>query len=104
MATATGDLFKNEGEFDLDFTTQEGHKRRTTFQHGKVSMPIMSTGAMADHDHESHFQKHGGTITDMITKEVSHFIRCFGVYFIKLVVDEQILNPGLPFHRQGRKP
>ena len=105
MATATGDLFQNLGEFDLDFKTQEGHHYKTTMQHAEVSVPILSTGRTADHDHTSLFKKDGGTITDDITGNVSKCIRCHGVYFIQLDVDEKILNPsGQPFQRQGRKP
>ena len=103
MATATGGLFQNLGEFDLPFHTQEGHAYNTTIQHANVTVPILSTGRMADHHHKSTFEDTGGTIEDKLTGNVSQFIRCHGVYFIKLVVDEQILNTGSPFTRQGAK-
>ena len=102
MATATGAVFENKGEFDLEFKTPEGHRYKTTIQNADVTVPILSTGRMADHDHTSTFQKAGGFIKDDLTGNISKFIRCHGVYFIQLTVDEAMLNAGLPFQRPGK--
>ena len=104
MATATGALFDNKGEFDLHFKTAGGHSYQTTIQNADVTVPILSTGRMADHDHTSTFKKDGGFIHDDLTGNVSNFIRCHGVYFTKLIVDDHILNSGAPFRRPGQQP
>ena len=101
MTTATGDAFSNNGQFDVAFATKEGHRYSTTFTNADVTMPILSTGRMADSDCLSTFGKNGGTILHTPSGEISEFIRCYGVYFVKLVVDPNVLNEGQPFQRQG---
>ena len=101
MSTATGQPFDNKGVFSIPFSTQEGHTYSTTFQNAEVSMPTLSTNRMADSDCVSTFKKNGGTILHEPSGEVSHFIRCYGVYFVKLVVNPELLNVGAPFQRQG---
>ena len=101
MSTATGQPFANLGEFEVPFHTQEGHPYTTTFQNAEVSMPILSTGRMADSGCTSTFKKDGGTIHHEPSNAVSHFIRCHGVYFVNMVVDPELLNTGAPFQRLG---
>ena len=56
---------------------------------------------MADSDCTSTFRKDGGTIVHEPSGESSHFIRCYGVYFVKLVLDPKPLNEGAPFQGRG---
>ena len=101
MTTATGGVFSNNGKFGIAFTKQEGHAYSTTFQTADVTMPILSTGRMADSDCVSTFRKDGGTILHEPSGEISHFIRCHGVYFVKLTVDANVLNTGAPSQGRG---
>ena len=101
LSTATGQPFENKGELTVPDHTQEGHQYSTTFQNADVTMPNLSTGRMADSDCASTFKKDGGTILHEPFGEISHFILCYCVYSVKLVVGSNILNTGAPFQRQG---
>ena len=83
--SATGELFKNEGEFTTPRRTQEGHRRTVTFQHStKVSLPILSTGGLTDLDNNVMYRKHDGYIEHIPTGDRSYFFKLHGVYFIKM--------------------
>ena len=83
FTTATGDPFGAEGEFTVPFKTQEGHARKVTFENAEVTVPIRSGGKMADEDNALTFVKNGGWVHDLVTNEISRFIRAHGVYRIK---------------------
>ena len=51
-----------ESESTVEAEPEEGYKRVYTFQNADVTVPILSTGRMADHDHTSTFKKDGGFI------------------------------------------
>ena len=59
---ADGSPLPNKGEFDIEFTTDAGHHRKSTFQNADVMMPICSLGEFADNDCDVLLQKHGGKI------------------------------------------
>ena len=87
------------GKFSVPFTTVEGHKRNVLFNNANVEFPILSTGRIADNDNEIWFGTSSGKIVSNSTGEVDCFIRALGVYWIQMVVDEELMTPG--FVRQG---
>ena len=90
--SATGEAFPNEGEFTVPARTQEGHRRDLVFQHpSRVSIPILSTGGLADCGNDTTYSKKGGYIKHLATGQVSKFIRMHGVYFIKMKIPHFIL-------------
>ena len=105
--SATGELFKNEGEFTIPCRTQEGHQRTVTFQHSsKVSLPILSTGGLTDLDNDVMYRKHDGYIEYIPTGEKSYFFKLHGVYFVKMKIPMWVLNktdhpPPMDFRRPG---
>ena len=102
---ADGSPLPNRGEFDVDFTTDEGHKRRATFQNASVMMPIPSLGEIADNESDVVLSKHHGKIICTETGEVDHINKCFGVYFLRLNVAPELLQPpASTFGRPGAAP
>ena len=96
---ANGAPIQNEGQFQIDFTTQEGHSRAITFQNADVAFPIVSTGLIADEGNDIWYNARGGKILNEDSGEEDAFIRALGVYWIQMKIEPEILTPG--FTRRG---
>ena len=54
------------------------------FQNADVTMPILSTGNLADEENDIMYSKRGGKNIDLTNVDNKHVIRKRGVYFLKL--------------------
>ena len=59
---ANGKPFANRGEFNLPCRTNEGQSWDIIFQDADVSLPILSTGRLADAEYEIVYRKHDGEL------------------------------------------
>ena len=102
-ANANGTLFSGNGQFSIECTTAEGHRREFTFQNAQVAMPILSTGQIADQGNVIYYDQYGGHIINLTSGEQSRFIRRQGVYFIELRVNSDLVpdNHDQGFQRRG---
>ena len=55
--------------------------------------PIFSLGGITDADNDVLLRKHDGKIIDTATGEEDALIKRYGVYWLKMVVDPQLLQP-----------
>ena len=85
FATATGELFNNNGSMTIPAKTEDGHAYDFNFKNAPVTMRIISTGLLTDEDDDVLYKKTHGTILHP-DGSTSNFYRIWGVYFIKLRV------------------
>ena len=100
--TATGQEFGNDGEFRVDFKTENGHDKHTVFLNAPVAMPTISMHKWNRQGHRTLTDEHGG-ITTSIKDGTDDPVLCRnGVYFMKLYVDPGVMGkPG--FGWQGTR-
>ena len=82
----------------------EGHKGTVVFENAEVEMPILSGNKIAKQQNELKFREHAGECLHLPTGRISRLFALYGVYFIWLHVDSQLLtHPNLDegFVRQG---
>ena len=86
----------NKGQFEVSFTTNEGHERAIMCQNADVAFPFISTGLVTDAGNSVLYHARGGnTISDEDGEEEA-FIRARGVDWLEMKVSEEILTPGFP--------
>ena len=97
----------NEGEAEMEFTTQEGHDHRWTFQIAEVNKVLASVSSLVDEGHRVIFDR------DPITKIDTSFIihkqsgnstklrRERNVWVVDAWIEEGEPDPDTPFVRQG---
>ena len=62
--SASANRIRNEGETDLNFSTEEGHALQWTFQVAEVNKVLASVSYLVDHDHRIVFDKDKSTGRD----------------------------------------
>ena len=92
-------------EFDVEFKSSEGLNCCLTFQNAPVAMPIWSIGEINEAECETTFRKDDGVIKHIPSNDQIHFIKRAGVYFVKMLVPRQSVNPpDEVFGRHGPTP
>ena len=92
----------NEGEFDFEFRTSEGHAEAMTFQIAEVNKALGSISYLVDRQYRVVFDKDEATGEDLSyminkkTQTVMRFRRERNVWILDAMVDA---DEG--FHRQG---
>ena len=100
---ADGSPLKNKGEFDVVFKTEVGHVRKATFTDAAVMFPIFSLGGVTEADNTVTLRKDGGTIVDDETGATDNMIKGYGVYWLKMILEPEILEPIQDFQK-ARNP
>ena len=77
----------------MPFTTENGHKRGITFVNGNVSIPIMSIRLWAKDGQRSRFGDGEGETVHLPTGETDPILGRQGVYFMRVRVSNDILQP-----------
>ena len=90
FATATCEIFKNERSMSVPTTTDSRHDYNFQSKHAPVTMPIVSTGLLADEDGDVLYRKNDGVIFHPDGSQ-SKFVRLWGVGFTKLKVPTAFL-------------
>ena len=104
FTAANGSLTKAYGDMDIPFRVNEGHAGVVNFENADVEMSILSTNRLAKDQNAVTFREHDGQILHEPTGRISKFFEMYGVYFIWLHVDTNILtHPNLHegFVRRG---
>ena len=104
MATASGEELKSRGCFELGAFSAEGNRIVQTFEDADVDMPIMSVVELSSNGElgsDVVFRKSDGAILDVKSEIASKFVRRKGVYFMKLFVQRNRVDPA-GFARPGR--
>ena len=84
----------------MPFTTEAGTKRMATFQDAPVMFPIISLGGVTDAGNTVTLKKTFGIIKDDDTGETDYMIRRYGVYWILLTLEDDMLQQD--FHQAGK--
>ena len=87
-----GRPIENEGQQDVRFSTDEGHKCGMTWQVARVERPLIAVSQLTAAGNSVAFDDDGGTITHKKTGRVIKFARRGGVYVLNLWVVPE--NPG----------
>ena len=86
---ATGQGIKNEGQRTVKFSTEDGKRRRMTFQVAQVNKILASVAGICDNGNEVTFTATGGRIVSIKNGRITKFRRHGNVY----VMDIWVLNP-----------
>ena len=103
---ATGKGIKNKGQRTVRFTTEDGKRRRMTFQVAKVNKILASVAGICDNGNEVTFTKTDGRIVNVTTGRITQFRRHGNVYVMDIWVmnsqykDDDTKRQG--FSRQGQ--
>ena len=89
------------GCFDINFRTENVHEREIWFNHGKVSMPIVSLRLWAQAGHKNILEAESGEYVHVELDEADPFVAKHGVYFMKLRVNNKILGRRKGLGRPG---
>ena len=101
--TATGDPFHNMGQFDLEWTTENGNHKHVKFNHAKVSIPILSMSRWNNRGHKSILdddQSPSYTV-EKATGAEDPVIHRHGTYFMNMYVPTRFLNMPRGFVKPG---
>ena len=86
---ATCQGIKNEGQRTVKFSTEDGKRRRMTFQVAQVNNILASVAGICDNGNEVTFTATGGRIVSIRNSRIAKFRRHGNVY----VMDIWVLNP-----------
>ena len=86
---ATGQGIKNEGQRTVKLSTDDGKRRRMTFQVAQVNKILASVAGIYDNGNEFTFTATGGRIVSIRNGRITKFRRHGNVY----VMDIWVLNP-----------
>ena len=95
-----GTQIPNEGQQDVQFISDEGHKCGMTWQIANVERPLIAVSHLSAAGNEVTFSKTGGKIVNNTTGKVINFQRKGGVYILRMwVPGQQGASPDKPFAR-----
>ena len=62
-------------------------------------IPICSLGGVTEADNTVNLRKDGGTLVDDETCATDHMIKRYGVYWLKMILEPEILQPIQDFQK-----
>ena len=101
---ATGQSFKADGHFRVDFRTENKHKRSVEFINAPVSMPILSVKRWNSQGNRTSVEGTYGLFVHKETGEEDYWVARSGVYVVNMYVHDKLLrnpNKHRPFGRRG---
>ena len=104
MTAANGSKIPDEGKMTVKVKTESGLNVRIPFTNANVQMPILSIAKLAS-EHDAFFRQHDGELVHRKTSKRIPFVKRAGVYFMKVAVRREIVQPNktntTPFGRSG---
>jgi hypothetical protein len=99
-----GTQIPNQGQQDVQFISDEGHKCGMTWQIANVERPLIAVSHLSAAGNEVTFSKTGGKIVNITSGKVINFQRKGGVYILRMwVPGPQGASPSKPFARPASK-
>ena len=90
---ATGQGIKNEGQRTVKFSTDDGKRRRMTFQVAQVNKILASVAGICDNGNEVTFTATGGRIVSIRNGRITKFRRHGNVYVMIYGAESRLQEP-----------